>query len=103
MTHNTHFDAIEDLITDEFLRIKALNFHPELDMMIVILNTKAVLLQNLSSYPRLKMADNSQLQQYELIGGGTGVNWPLLDVDLSLKGLLKNELRKIVNGSCIYN
>jgi len=39
-------------------------------MMLVILNTKVVLTQFLSSYSSLKMADKSQLQQYELIGQG---------------------------------
>ena len=61
-----------------------------------MLNTKVVLTQNLSSYSSLKAADKSQLQQYELIGNGTGIHWPLLDEDLSLKGFLQNELRKVV-------
>jgi hypothetical protein len=93
---NNQFDAIESLIFKEGLRIEALDFHPELDIMIVILNTKAILRQNLSSYTHLKNADKSQLSQYELIGGGTGIHWPLLDEDLSLKGFLQNELRKVV-------
>ena len=61
-----------------------------------MLNTKVVLIQNLSSYKSLKDADKSQLQQYELLGRGTGVHWPQLDEDLSLKGFLQNELRKVV-------
>jgi Protein of unknown function (DUF2442) len=78
------------------LRIEALDFHPDQDMMLVILNTKVVLIQNLSSYKSLKKADKSQLLQYELIGKGTGVHWPQLDEDLSLKGFLQNELRRVV-------
>ena len=93
---NNQFDAIENLIFEEGLRIEALDFHPDLDIMIVILNTKAILRQDLSSYPYLKNADKSQLLQYELIGEGTGIHWPLLDEDLSLKGFLQNELRKVV-------
>jgi hypothetical protein len=57
---------------------------------------KVVLTQNLSSYNSLKTANKSQLLQYELVGRGTGVHWPLLDEDLSLKGFLQNELRKVV-------
>lgn len=93
---NNQFDAIESLIFTEGLRIEALDFHPDQDMMLVILNTKVVLIQNLSSYKSLKEADKSQLQQYELLGQGTGVHWPTLDEDLSLKGFLQNELRKVV-------
>jgi hypothetical protein len=93
---NNQFDAIESLIIKEGLRIEALDFHPEQDMMLVILNTKVALSQNLSAYPSLKRADKAQLQQYKLVGGGTGVHWPLLDEDLSLKGFLQSELRKVV-------
>jgi Protein of unknown function (DUF2442) len=93
---NNQFDAIESLIMNEGLHIEALDFHPDQDMMLVILNTKAVLNQNISAYPLLKNADQGQLQQYKLIGGGTGVHWPLLDEDLSLKGFLQNELRRVV-------
>jgi hypothetical protein len=93
---NSQFDAIESLILNEGLRIQALDFHPEQDMMLVILNTKVALSQNRSSYPLLKRANKAQLQQYKLIGRGTGVHWPQLDEDLSLKGFLQNELRKVV-------
>jgi Protein of unknown function (DUF2442) len=93
---NNQFDAIESLIVNEGLRIEALDFHPEQDMMLVILNTKVVLNQALSAYPLLKKADKGQLQQYKLVGGGTGIHWPLLDEDLSLKGFLQSELRKVV-------
>jgi hypothetical protein len=93
---NNQYDAIESLIFTEGLRIEALGFHPDQDLMLVILNTKVVLTQNLSSYHSLKTADKSQLLQYELVGRGTGVHWPLLDEDLSLEGFLRNELRKVV-------
>jgi len=95
---NKQFDAIDHIIFTEGLRIQALDIHPELDLMTIYLNTKAVFSQNISSYKLLSGADKSQLLQYELIGGGTGVHWPLLDEDLSLKGFLQDELRKVVNG-----
>jgi hypothetical protein len=93
---NNRYDAIENLIFSEGLRIEALDFHPDLDMMLIILNTKVILNHSLSSYKGLKKADKSQLLEYKLISGGTGVHWPLLDEDLSLKGFLQNELRKVV-------
>jgi len=88
---NIQFDVIESLIMSEGLRIVALDFYPEQDMMLVVLNTKVVLNQRLSAYSFLKNADKSQLQQYRLIAGGTGVHWPELDEDLSLKGFLRSD------------
>ena|ERR1700722_18433792 len=93
---NNQYDAIESIIFTEDLRIEAIDFHPEQDLMLVVLSTKVVLTQKLSSYKSLWAADKSQLLQYELVGRGTGVHWPLLDEDLSLKGFLQNELRKVV-------
>jgi Protein of unknown function (DUF2442) len=63
----------------------------------VVLNTKAILQQKISSYPSMKNATKEQLLQYELIGNGTGIYWPALDEDLSLKGFLKDELRQSVS------
>lgn len=91
-----NFDTIERLIFEEGLRIEAIDLRPELDLMLVILNTKAVLHQKISSHSKLKTSDNKLLQQYELIGAGTGIHWPLLDEDLSLKGFLRDELRKVI-------
>jgi hypothetical protein len=94
---NKQFDVIEHIIFQEGLRIQAIDIHPELDLMTIYLNTKVALSQNISFYKLLKQADRSQLLQFELIGGGVGVHWPLLDEDLSLKGFLQYELRKVIN------
>ena len=91
-----NFDTIEKLIYEESIRIETIDFHPELDMMLILLNTKAVLHQKLSDYRTLKTASKEQLEQFELIAGGTGVHWQLLDEDLSLKGFLRDELRKVL-------
>jgi hypothetical protein len=92
------FDAIEKLIYDEGLRISAIDIHLDLDVMLIVLNTKAVLHQKISHYPRLKSANKEALLQYELISNGIGVHWSLLDEDLSLKGFLRDELINVVNG-----
>ncbi|MEP7252257.1 MAG: DUF2442 domain-containing protein [Ginsengibacter sp.] len=92
-----NFDAIEKLIHQEGLKILTVDFHPELDVMLIILNTKAVLRQPLSSYPRLFSCDKTALLNYELISNGTGIHWPLIDEDLSLKGFLQDELRNVVS------
>lgn len=90
------YDAIEQLILDEGLRIEAIDFHPGLDVMLIILNTKAVLHQLISSHKLLHSANKEALLQYELSGNGTGVHWPKLDEDLSLKGFLQDELKNVV-------
>ena len=93
------YDALEALIFEEGLRIQAITFHTDLDLMLVVLNTKAVLRQRLSSFAQLKNAATEALQQYQLIAGGTGVHWPRLDADLSLKGFLREELRSAVTNN----
>lgn len=40
-------------------------------------------------YPRLLHGTNDERNHYELMGGGTGIHWPLLDEDLSVSGILK--------------
>lgn len=93
---NSQHDAIEMLIFEENLRIEAIDIHADLDIMIIILNTKAILHQNISSYQKLKKASKSSLEEYELIAGGIGIHWPQLDEDLSLKGFLQEVLRQMV-------
>lgn len=98
-TSVNNYDAIEKLIYEEGLHIEAIDVHPELDVLLIILNTKAVLRQRLSSYRGLISADKSALLNYEFISNGTGVRWPLLDEDLSLKGFLRDELRNVVKNN----
>lgn len=93
------YNSIEKLIFDENLRIKTIDFHPELDVMLIILNSKAVLHQRLSSYKSLFNASKEILNDYNLIGNGTGIHWNKLDEDLSLKGFLKDELKNVIKGN----
>jgi hypothetical protein len=65
--------------------------------MLVILNTRAILRQKVSSYKSLSKGSQSDLERFELIAGGKGRHWPALDEDLSLKGFLQQEIRNIVN------
>jgi hypothetical protein len=96
---NNSFDALEKIIIEDELRIVAIDLYHELDMMLIILNTSAILRQKISSYPNLKTADKDALKEYEIIADGTGIHWSALDEDLSLKGFLRDELRNIVRGS----
>ncbi|HEY0066177.1 MAG TPA: DUF2442 domain-containing protein [Flavisolibacter sp.] len=90
------FDALERLIFEEGLRIQTIDIHKDLDLMLVVLNTKAILHQKISAHPKLRDASAEHLLQYELTAGGSGIHWPLLDEDLSLKGFLQDELRALV-------
>lgn len=96
---NNIYDAVEKIIFEEGLRIVAIDVYKELDMMLVILNTSAILRQKISSYPKLKAASKEMLNEYELIADGNGIHWPSLDEDLSLKGFLRDELRNMVKGT----
>ncbi|MBC7889687.1 MAG: DUF2442 domain-containing protein [Ferruginibacter sp.] len=69
--------------------------------MLIILNSKVVLQQKISHYPLLINATIEQLNNYNLMANGTGVHWAELDEDLSLKGFLQDEIRKILKTSTI--
>lgn len=97
-TSKNNYDTIEELIFTQGLQIQVVNFHLELDLMLIVLNTKAILHQKISAYPALKNSSEESLKKYELIANGTGINWPLLNEDLSLKGFLKDELVQFVGG-----
>jgi len=96
---NNRYDAVEKIIFDDGLRILAIDVYKELDLMLIVLNTSAILHQKISSYPNLKTASKEALNEYEVIADGTGIHWPTLDEDLSLKGFLRDELRNIVKGT----
>ncbi|HUZ59504.1 MAG TPA: DUF2442 domain-containing protein [Hanamia sp.] len=96
---NNRYDAVEKIIFDDRLRILAIDVYKELDLMLIILNTSAVLRQKISSYPNLKTAGKEALNEFEITDDGTGIHWPSLDEDLSLKGFLRDELRNIVKGT----
>ena len=98
-TSVNNFDSLEKLIYEEGLCIKAIDIHKDMDMILIILNTKTILKRRLSSYKRLKKASLAQLSKYKLVGKGTGIHWSELDEDLSLKGFLKEEIRLSVGGT----
>ena len=94
-----HYDTIERMIFEEKLRINELNIHPESDEIIVVLNTKVRLKISISHYKLLKDAPSTKLLNFELIANGTGIHWTDLDEDISLKGILRDELMRIVKAA----
>ena len=93
---NNDYDSIEKIIYEDGLKIKALHFHPDLDLMLIVLSNKKVLNRAISSSSRLKEASPEQINNYRLIGKGAGVHWPDVDEDLSLKGFLKEEIDRSI-------
>ena len=78
------------------MRIHDVRAYQKLDLIIFVLNDGRILRRRLSDVPRLRDAlnrDPEELSRYELVGGGVAVHWQGLDEDISLKGLLKAELR----------
>ncbi len=86
-------DPIDQLIFEEGLRIKKLWIDKDLDLIIVLLNNKKLLKRPLSDFKSLEHASLIQLEDYE--NDGTGIHWPQLDEDLSLRGFLKYELARM--------
>lgn len=95
ISHNK-FDPIETLIFEEGLRIKSLEISGDLNKITIYLNNNHLFIAPVDLYKGLKNAGAKRLNNFEFIGGGTGIHWPDLDEDLSLKGFLKEFLRQTV-------
>lgn len=95
-TSANKYDTIEQLIFDEHIRITAVDIDSVQRLMNVTLNTGVVLHFPVSSFAAFSNASVESLNNYELIGGGLGIHWPILDEDLSLKGFLQQELKRTI-------
>jgi len=81
-------DPIDRLIHEHGLRIKDIYINRSLDLMLVVLNNAAVIRSSVSEHVRLRSASQLKLKNWKLIAAGTGVTWPELDEDLSLRGFI---------------
>ena len=95
-TSHNKYDAIENLIFKEGLRIKSLEISPDLNKLLIHLNNNILFVAPVALYKGLKDAERKKLEHFEFIGNGIGIHWPELDEDLSLKGFLKEYLRQMV-------
>ncbi len=86
-------DPLDRMIFEEGLRIMDVWFNKELDLVIVLLNSKKIIKRPLSDYKQLANATPSQLQNFK--NDGIEIYWPELDEDVSLRGFLKYELMKM--------
>ena len=98
-TSANNYDAIEQLIFEENIKIEAVDIHQSQGLLLLVLNTKAVLRFELSLFPALESATEAALKNYIIIAQGTGIHWPELDEDLSLKGFLQHELKRAVSNA----
>ncbi|MEM9338032.1 MAG: DUF2442 domain-containing protein [Bacteroidota bacterium] len=85
-SYHANPDAIDQLIIENNLEIAGLNFYPQIDLMLIVLNNKKVLKESISKFKLLKGATKEQLENYHI--SRTGVHWEELDEDLSLRGFL---------------
>jgi hypothetical protein len=83
-------DSLDILIQNHKLKIVGLNFYPDLDLLLFVLNNKKVMKRKISDFKNLKNAGLKDLEKYFI--SKDGVHWEKLDEDLSLRGLLQYEL-----------
>ena len=86
-------DELEIIIFEEGLRIKHVYIDKELDLRVLVLNNKKLIKRKVGEFPPLMNSSESDLLSFE--NDGTGIHWPKLDYDLSLKGFLRHELAYI--------
>lgn len=83
-------DPFDKIIFDRGLRIRHLVLDKDIDLMVLVLNNGTIVKSKLSDFPRLTSASARQLNNWELISDGIGIEWPDLDEDLSLKGFINS-------------
>ncbi|TLU99612.1 DUF2442 domain-containing protein [Dyadobacter luticola] len=77
------------MILESGLQIRHFGFARDLDLALFILNDKRVITRPLSSFPYLDKAQDYDLDQYRV--SESGIHWPDLDADISLRGLLQDD------------
>ena len=58
------------------------------DKIYVYLNSSDILAIPYSYTKKLELASSEDLSDYRLIGGGIGINFPKIDEDISLEGII---------------
>jgi len=62
---------------------------PALNLLIVALSNRRRLVLPIEDLQELEKATHEQIQNYELLGHGTGISFPELDVDLYVPALIE--------------
>jgi len=82
----THNQATNTVDRHETARILDAEIHE--DALTVHLEDGRSVTTPLEWYPRLAFATSEERQKFEIAGRGRGLHWPMLDEDLSVKGML---------------
>jgi hypothetical protein len=93
-TSHPPYDSLEAIILDAHLKIMQVDFRTATNGMIIHLNSGKTIECPINLTPVLQDATNDQLVNYTIIANGTGIHWPLLDEDISLKSLLRMAIEK---------
>ena len=96
-TFQNKYDSIENLIFNEGLKINSLDFSNSFDKVFIHLTNDLVFIIPTQLFGNLKKSKKESLKNYKLIAEGTGIYWPDLDEDLSLKGFLKDYLKQMIH------
>lgn len=89
-------DPVNAMIREQGVRITAVHAIKEANLLLVMLN-EGRLEFPLDSFKRLAKASQAQLNRYELLPDGAGVEWPSLDEHLSLRGFLLSTMRDMLH------
>jgi hypothetical protein len=76
----------------DFHKIQNVNF--DKDMMILKIDNKSYEFKLKDISLKLLKASKKEREAYKIICSGYGINWPLVDEDLSIDGLLNTIKRK---------
>jgi len=101
-TSHNKYDAIENLIYMEGIKISSLKLSPANDKLLIHMNNNLTFITPIKNYKGLKNATAKRLKNYRLIGDGIGIHWPDLNEDLSLKGFLQEFLRQKIKSRRKY-
>lgn len=77
------------ILDSEPLAVSASNAWFDEDMLHVDLSDGRSIAVPLEWFPRLRDAGQAERSNWRLIGKGVGINWPDLDEDVSVAGLLR--------------
>ena len=91
--NNKSIDPFDIIIFDKGIRIHNLYSDFEYKVMIVLLNTGKAFKFSYKKFPKLNKANQNELNNFRLIGGGVGIHWNIIDEDLSLKGIIKEAVQ----------
>jgi hypothetical protein len=69
-------------------KIESIRFHQDLIILNIDGNEITIPLEELSS--KLKSATDIERLMYKISPSGYGIHWPLIDEDLSIKGILRD-------------